>query len=104
MLLVFELCRVPTCLKCSRLLTGVVKNGSFKGLRDLKKKSFRWQTAVFLFFPGTNVFNGIFFWRRQFFVGGVLNLKGCVFVYVPHVSGHKFSVKGALGVGGGGEE
>jgi hypothetical protein len=31
-------------------------------------------------------------------------LKGCVFVYVPHVSGHKFSVKGALGVGGGGEE
>ena len=33
-----------------------------------------------------------------------LNLKGCVLVYVPHVSGHKISVKGALGVGGGGEE
>ena len=27
-----------------------------------------------------------------------------VFVYVPHVSGHKISVKGALGVGGGGKE
>ena len=56
------------------------------------------------FFPGTNVpfFNSIFF------SGGVvwnfLNLKGCVFVYVPHASGHKISVKGALGVGGGGEE
>ena len=25
-------------------------------------------------------------------------------MYVPHVSGHKISVKGALGVGGGGEE
>ncbi len=55
------------------------------------------------FFSGTNVplYNGIFF------SGGAgwnfLNLKG-VFVYVPHVSGHKISVKGALGVGGGGEE
>jgi hypothetical protein len=57
-----------------------------------------------LFFPGTNVFNGIFFGNGNFFVGGVWNLKGCVFVYVPHVSGHKISVKGALGVGGGGEE
>jgi hypothetical protein len=25
-------------------------------------------------------------------------------VFVPHVSGHKISVKGELGVGGGGEE
>ena len=56
------------------------------------------------FFPGTNVpyFNDIFFSGVR--VGTFLNLKGCVFVYVPHVSGHKISVKGALGVGGGGEE
>ena len=31
-------------------------------------------------------------------------LKGCVFVYVPTSAGRKISVKGALGVGGGGEE
>ena len=31
-------------------------------------------------------------------------LKGCVFVYVPTNAGRKISVKGALGVGGGGEE
>jgi hypothetical protein len=37
-------------------------------------------------------------------VWNFLNLKGCVFVYVPHVVGHKISVKGALGVGGGGEK
>ena len=57
-----------------------------------------------IFFPGTNVpfFNGIFFggvWFETF-----LNLKGCVFVYVPQSAGRKISVKGALGVGGGGEE
>ena len=43
------------------------------------------------------------------FFGGVwfetfLNLKGCVFVYVPLIAGRKLSVKKALGVGGGGEE
>ena len=31
-------------------------------------------------------------------------LKGCMFVYVPDEAGHKITVKGALGVGGGGEE
>ncbi len=31
-------------------------------------------------------------------------LKGCMFVYVPDEAGHKMTVKGALGVGGGGEE
>ncbi len=61
-------------------------------------------TSLEFFFPGTKVpfLNGIFF------SGGVvwnfLNLKGYVFVYVLHVSGHEISVKGALGVGGGGEE
>ena len=43
-----------------------------------------------------------------FFEGGVVgnfsNLKGCMFVYVPHKTGYKISVKGVLGVGGGGEE
>jgi hypothetical protein len=52
---------------------------------------------------------GNFFFLVQMFFGGVwfetfLNLKGCVFVYVPMIAGRKISVKGALGVGGGGEE
>ncbi len=33
-----------------------------------------------------------------------MTLKGSVFGYVPCIAGHKISVKGALGVGGGGEE
>ena len=54
--------------------------------------------------PGTNVpfFNGIFFSRVV--VGNFSNLKGCMFVYVPKKAGRKISVKGVLGVGGGGEE
>jgi hypothetical protein len=50
------------------------------------------------------MFSTAFFFGNGNFLSGVWNLKGCVFVYVPHVSGHKFSVKAALGVGGGGEE
>ena len=37
-------------------------------------------------------------------VGKLPKLKGCMFDYVPHIAGHKISVKGELGVGGGGEE
>ncbi len=62
-------CAPAVCsLKCSRLLTGVVKNGSFKGLRDSKKKN-SLANGCFFFFPGTNVFNGIFFGNCNFFVG-----------------------------------
>ncbi len=35
---------------------------------------------------------------------GVVKKACCVFVYVPTSAGRKISVKGALGVGGGGEE
>ncbi len=44
-----------------------------------------------------------FFFRGVWFET-FLNLKGCVFVYVPRIVGRKISVKGELGVGGGGEE
>ena len=52
---------------------------------------------------------GNFFFLVQMVFGGgwfetFLNLKGCVFLYVPMIAGRKISVKGALGVGGGGEE
>ena len=48
-------------------------------------------------------FSTAFFFSRGV-VGNFPNLKGCVFVYVPRSAGRKISVKGALGVGGGGEE
>ncbi len=49
-------------------------------------------------FNGTNVlfFKGV--------VGTFPNLKGFMFVYIPHKDGHEISVKGTWGVGGGGEE
>ena len=100
-----EECAPAVCSlkRSSRFLTGVVKNGSFKGLRDLKKKISLANDCIFVF-SWYKCFQRHFFWQWKFFVVGVWNLKGCVFVYVPTVSGHKFSVKGALGVGGGGEE
>lgn len=48
-------------------------------------------------------FSTAFFFRGVWFET-FLNLKGCVFVYVPRNAGRKISGKGALGVGGGGEE
>ena len=48
-------------------------------------------------------FSTAFFFSRVV-VGNFSNLKGCMFVYVPKEAGRKISVKGALGVGGGGEE
>jgi hypothetical protein len=48
-------------------------------------------------------FSTAFFFRGVWFET-FLNLKGCVFMYVPRIAGRKISVKGMLGVGGGGEE
>ena len=81
---------------------GCGKNWKSKGYEFGQNKNSVGKRMYF-FFPGTNVFNGIFF-QRYFFFGGVWNLKGRVFVYVPRIVGRKNSVKGALGVGGGGEE
>ncbi len=53
---------------------------------------------------GTNVPFSTASFFRGCVNGKFPNLKGCMFVYVPHKSGHKLSVKGALGVGGGWEE
>ena len=81
----------------------MVKTGNRGVMSLVQKKKNDVKRLYFLFLSGTNVFNGIFF-ERHFFCRVIWNLKGCVSVYVPHVSGHKISVKGALGVGGGGEE
>ncbi len=81
----------------------MVKTGNQRVAR-FEKNKFSLANGCIFVFSWYKCFQRHFFWQWQFFVVGVWNLKGCVFVYVPTVSGHKFSVKGALGVGGGGED
>jgi hypothetical protein len=97
-------CGTGSCLNSSCLAdTGVVKNMKCR-VASLVKKKIAVGERPFLFLSGTNLplFQRFFFFR--WWAWNLLNLKGCVFVYVPHVAGHKISVKGALGVGGGGKE
>ena len=88
-------------LKCSGLLTGVVKNGSFKGLRDLKIKKFSLANGCFFVFSWYKCFQRHFFLATAIFCRGCVEFERlCFCVRTARI----WSVKGALGVGGGGEE
>jgi hypothetical protein len=75
------------------LLRGCVKKLKSKRVASLE---------IFFSWYKCTLFQRHFFWGVWFET--FLNLKGCVFVYLPLNAGRKISVKGALGVGGGGEE
>jgi hypothetical protein len=89
-------CAPAVCsLKCSRLLTGVVKNGSFKGLRDLKIKKISLANGCFFVFSWYKCFQRHFFWQRQFFCRGCVEFESLRFcVRTTRIWSQNFSERG----------
>ena len=90
----------PNVVRMSRLERG--DEGGYGSVRTPSGTESLVNDDSFFELVQTYPFSTAFFWGCV--VGNFPNLKGCMFVYVPYKTSHKFSVKGTLGVGEGGEE